>query len=482
MVKNQLLNLYKIPINFHQIQSIKVLQFLKKGVILYDTVLVLRALLCPAEVIVLERKRVSAVAMAAVLTLGSMGVYAAALDPNETVIMREGDASSLADESSCADSFLDGSSEDDSSSETDSSQTDDSSELDSKPDGPVINEEDFIVEELEDGTVKITGYSGGSDVIIPETLGGKVVTVIGSDAFSDRRLDTLVVPDSVTTIEDYAFWACGLKKITLGNGLTSIGEGAFMYMDDLEEIQFPDSLEIIGDWAFANCKTLNALNIPENCRSIGIGAFACCYKLNEVKIPKTVEEIGELAFGYFDRDDQNYCKLEGFSLKVYAGTAGKKYAEENELAYKLIADVKGTAAVNSQAPLNSDGIALTVVSDEFGGICEISVDGGKFCIECLSEGTYDFIFSAENCPDRTYRVEVGENTAELTAELCLYGDVNGDGKVSTADVGMANADVRNIKSLSDYSEKCADINGDGSISTADLGRINAHIRQTKALW
>lgn len=467
----------------------------------------------------MERKKISAMVLAATLTLGSMGVYAAAFDPNETVMASGDDTSSLSssmtDDSSSADSLAEDSSEEDSSfadessetdsseedsslvdessaedssSETDSSQADDSSmaddssTADSKPDDPVINEEDFITEELADGTVKITGYSGGKDVVIPETLGGKSVTVIGVDAFSDRSLDTLVIPDSVTTIEDYAFWASGLKKITFGNGLRSIGEGAFMYLDKLEEFQLPDSIETIGDWAFANCKTLNTLDIPDSCKSIGTGAFACCYKLDEVTVPRTVEKIGELAFGYFDRDDQNYCKLENFSMSVYVDTAGEKYAQENDLVHKIYADVTGTAVINSQTELDSDEITLTVVSENMGEICEVSVSEGNFCIEGLAEGSYDFTFAAENCPDRTYTVKVGENTAKLTAELCLYGDVNGDGKVTTADVGLTNADVRGIKSLSGYAMKCADVTEDGRLSTADVGRINAHVRKTKTLW
>lgn len=457
----------------------------------------------------MESKKISAIILAAVLTLGSMGVYAAAFDPNETVVSQGGDTSSAADESSSADSFVDGSSENDGliadessqtddSHDTDSSQADDSSAIednsqtddssaaddsssaDSKPDGPEVNEDDFITEDLTDGTVKIIGYSGGKDVVIPKTLGGKPVTVIGVDAFSEKNLDTLVIPDSVTTIEDYAFWACGLKKITFGSGLTSVGEGAFMYLDDLEEIHLPDSLVSIGNWAFANCKTLAELDIPDGCKSVGEGAFACCYKLAEITIPKTVDNIGNLAFGYFDRDDQNYCKLENFSLNVYADTAGEKYAEENDLIHKVYFEVAGTAVINSKTELDSDGITLTVFSDE--DICRVIVDEENFCVENLLEGSYYFTFSAKNCPDRTYEVKVEKNMAEFTAELCLYGDVNGDSIVTTADVGLTNADARGIKSLSEYSEKCADVNGDGKISTADVGMVNAHTRKTKALW
>ena len=63
------------------------------------------------------------------------------------------------------------------------------------------------------------------------------------------------------------------------------------------------------------------------------------------------------------------------------------------------------------------------------------------------------------------------------------GDVNGDGKITTADVGVANSHARGAKLISDsYKLMCADINGDGKITTADVGRINSHVRNTKKLW
>ncbi len=62
------------------------------------------------------------------------------------------------------------------------------------------------------------------------------------------------------------------------------------------------------------------------------------------------------------------------------------------------------------------------------------------------------------------------------------GDVNGDGKITTADVGLANSHAKGINLLSDERFDMADVNGDRRISTADVGMINSHAKGIKSLW
>jgi hypothetical protein len=86
-----------------------------------------------------------------------------------------------------------------------------------------------------DATATITGYTGpGGDVSIPSTINGLSVTSIGYEAFYNGyanlpyRLTSITIPDSVTSIGDYAFaWNYSLTSATLGNGLRTIGDGAF---------------------------------------------------------------------------------------------------------------------------------------------------------------------------------------------------------------------------------------------------------------
>lgn len=63
----------------------------------------------------------------------------------------------------------------------------------------------------------------------------------------------------------------------------------------------------------------------------------------------------------------------------------------------------------------------------------------------------------------------------------LLGDVNKDGKISTADVGLANSHAKAIKILAGEDFKAADVNNDGKITTADVGRINSHVKGVRLL-
>lgn len=62
------------------------------------------------------------------------------------------------------------------------------------------------------------------------------------------------------------------------------------------------------------------------------------------------------------------------------------------------------------------------------------------------------------------------------------GDINGDGKITTADVGLANSHAKGINILSGERFDLADVNGDRKITTADVGAINSHAKGIKSLW
>lgn len=84
----------------------------------------------------------------------------------------------------------------------------------------------------------------------------------------------LVLPDSVVSIRDNAFYLCtNLYAVTLNNGLKSIGNKAFLKCENLQEIKFPDTLEEIGTDAFSYCNSLKTVEIPSSVKSIGDYAF-----------------------------------------------------------------------------------------------------------------------------------------------------------------------------------------------------------------
>ena len=124
------------------------------------------------------------------------------------------------------------------------------------------------------------------------------VTSIGDRAFYGcRSLSEIVIPSCVTGIGDSAFSSCdSLSEIVIPSSVTSIGNSAFSDCRSLSEIVIPSSVTSIGDWAFSGCNSLSEIVIPSSVTSIGHHAFYGCRFLSEIVIPSSVASIGDSAF------------------------------------------------------------------------------------------------------------------------------------------------------------------------------------------
>ena len=127
---------------------------------------------------------------------------------------------------------------------------------------------------------------------------GNSVTSIGDGAF-DRclGLTSVEIPNSVTSIGEYAFRECtGLTSLTIGNSVTSMGLCAFALCTGLTSVEIPNSVTSIGNSAFSGCTGLTSVEIPNSVTSIGDDAFSNCRSVTSLTIPNSVTSIGNNAF------------------------------------------------------------------------------------------------------------------------------------------------------------------------------------------
>lgn len=87
-----------------------------------------------------------------------------------------------------------------------------------------------------------------------------------------------------------------ITKVTIKEGVTSIGDNAFTQCYNLASVSIPDTVEYIGYGAFASCENLTSVIIPESVTEIADNAFSGCLELASVIIPEGVTTIGEFAF------------------------------------------------------------------------------------------------------------------------------------------------------------------------------------------
>jgi len=129
-----------------------------------------------------------------------------------------------------------------------------------------------------------------------------------------------VIPNSVTSIYG-AFEGCSsLTSIEIPNSVTSIGDYAFNSCSSLTSIEIPNSVTYIGDAAFSYCSSLTSIEIPNSVTSIGYGTFYGCERLRVIKCyAEDVPETGDDVF--YDCPSDMTIYVPEVSLEDYKATS-----------------------------------------------------------------------------------------------------------------------------------------------------------------
>ena len=142
------------------------------------------------------------------------------------------------------------------------------------------------VTRIPDGWLQ-TGLSNGGYHSLRSVVIGSGVDTIGRIAFQDAGVQSVLIPDNVRYIGEFAFQECSyLTSITLPSTLSAIEEHTFVGCSSLRNIVIPDSVTYIGYRAFWGCSSLKSITIPDNVTELGNDAFRFCYGLDSVIIGK----------------------------------------------------------------------------------------------------------------------------------------------------------------------------------------------------
>lgn len=247
----------------------------------------------------------------------------------------------------------------------------------------------YITDMGEMDTIGISGFAGSNvtSFVIPEEIDGQKVVAIDSEAFiHSPMLKEVTVPSSVTYIGEHAlgYTYSAIKEsyektegFTINfeknseahryaavNGFTDeeyLLTGEYYYGDEeyvtinkyyggKENVVIPKEIggkKVIGieSEAFLDNKNIKSVIIPDGVQFIYSQAFFGCTSLDEVTIPESVISIGEKAFGYYENDDYETVKKDGFVINYAKNSAGHLYATRNGF---------------------SDESCMIIESDEFG--------------------------------------------------------------------------------------------------------------------
>ncbi len=218
-----------------------------------------------------------------------------------------------------------------------------------------------------------------SKIEIPSVLGGHPVTAIGKLAFAENWSPAVVIPDSVTTIADYAFYNCQATELFIGKGVTTIGklaiegncleniyvstensifsseDGVLFNKDKSTLIKYPsdntrrsyslpDTVTTIAEHAFGDCYDLEEVTLDNNLEVVEDYAFYGYIADEEIIIPDSVISIGEKAFGNINvvvsEGNGTYSSEDGVLFNKYK-TVLISYMKRNErTSYTLPNTVK----------------------------------------------------------------------------------------------------------------------------------------------
>ena len=160
-----------------------------------------------------------------------------------------------------------------------------------------------------------------------------IVVESGNPRYDSRNNCNAIIETSDNTL------IYGCKNTTIPNSVTTIGDYAFSGCHGLTSIDIPDSVTEIGFGAFESCTGLTSIVIPNSVTSIGDGAFCNCWRLTDVYC--YIADLSKVSSGNRTFYSNNHASYSGRTLHVLQGTADAYRADENWYSYfgQIVEDI-----------------------------------------------------------------------------------------------------------------------------------------------
>ena len=309
------------------------------------------------------------------------------------------------------------------------------------PDGTQVNYNATEANLTQDGGNSFSGFFGSSVTTINI---GNNVKYIPHNLIQNTSVETLVIPSSVTKLDNNVFMSCdNLKSVTFLGNLDNLREGTFMLCENLEQVILPSNLKEIGAMTFWGCKSLGQIDIPNTVTTIGDRAFIECKSLKQINIPNSVTTIengafaqsgltsveiptsvttlGNQAFAFCNDLTRITIPAEVTSIGANAfqqpnenlvircetGSVAHQYAEDNRIRYELYGEIP-TKTLNS-IEIKTEPTKTTYKKGE-----QLNLAGGQITAKYSDNSTQDINMTTGVTTSGFDSSTVGEKTITVT--------------------------------------------------------------------
>lgn len=174
-------------------------------------------------------------------------------------------------------------------------------------------------------------------IVIPDS-----VTSIVEYAFKESRVTTITIPNSIEVIESNAFSGCiFLETVKIADSVWMIKQKAFAYCENLKNVQLPNSLNIIREQAFYKCSKLEKITIPDSVYLMEANIFRRCINLKLITVmSKTPEKPMQISPNAF-KDTFSEITIYGMN-----GSNIQKYSNNEKITFKELELVTKNKTMN----------------------------------------------------------------------------------------------------------------------------------------